>query len=416
MVFSSKNGMQRYLFYIVIVYTIHEHQCFDLSACNGTFRAPEYSDILVNCGPQNIELYIFFCPVIFAGYNETQLYMNDIFTNPACQGIVDTSGTIPFLKYTFSINESSTCGSLFTITTANGEGDFKDFSNIQTVNISGIIKSKDPNVGVITYSPELKYLYSCNYPLEYLMNNTRLDVAGNNVAINANNGSFISTLTLQLFVDSTYSRYLSIPTTGIKLNSTVYVEVKAVNLTEKFNVLLDRCYASTSPYPANSTYYDLFIGCPKDKYTVIISNGLHQYARFSFSAFRFLEQYGQPVSTFYLHCITRLCETASCANFIQTCPARRRRDVRAASSSSSSVSEPATITSPGIITSSENDTPASSSNSVSSEVSQEIVSTAVGLGIAVGFLALLCTLMGGIAFLMHRKLQKTRYPDKNNFH
>ncbi|CAJ0962463.1 unnamed protein product [Ranitomeya imitator] len=62
------------------------------------------------------------------------------------------------------------------ITDANGEGIFSTFSNIQTVNISGIIKSKDPTVGVITRSPELKYLYSCSYPLEYIMNNTRLDV------------------------------------------------------------------------------------------------------------------------------------------------------------------------------------------------------------------------------------------------
>lgn len=28
----------------------------------------------------------------------------------------------------------------------------------------------------------------------------------------------------------------------------------------RFNVLLDRCYATTSPFPLNSTYYDLFVG------------------------------------------------------------------------------------------------------------------------------------------------------------
>ncbi|KAM4700773.1 zona pellucida-like domain-containing protein 1 [Discoglossus pictus] len=415
MVFSAKRGIKKYFFSILVIYFIHEHQCLDLSACNGTFRSPEYTDILVTCGPQNIELYIYYCPVIFAGYNESQLYMNDIFNNPACQGVVDISSSVPFLKYTFSINESSTCASDFVITSNVGEGIFQDFSNIETVNISGIIKSKDPTTGVVTYSPELKYLYSCTYPLEYLMNNTRLDVTGNKVAINSNNGSFLSTLSLQLFVDPNYGRQLVIPPSGIQLNTTVYVEVKAQNLTEKFNVLLDRCYASTEPYPTNSTYYDLFIGCQKDKYTVITTNGQAQYARFSFSAFRFIEQYSLPMSTFYLHCITRLCETSTCSSFLPVCTGRKKRAVRAASASSA-VSEPATITSTGIVTSSDYAIPGSSSNGISSVNSQEIVSTAVGLGIAVGFLALLCTLMGGIVFLMHRRLQKTRYLDKTNFH
>lgn len=29
---------------------------------------------------------------------------------------------------------------------------------------------------------------------------------------------------------------------------------------QRFNVLLDRCYATTSPYPNLNTYYDLFVG------------------------------------------------------------------------------------------------------------------------------------------------------------
>ncbi|XP_075449473.1 zona pellucida-like domain-containing protein 1 [Ascaphus truei] len=417
MAITSKRGIKQYLFYIATFYFIHGHQCLDANACNGTLRAPAYTDILVTCGTQDIELSIYLCPVYFAGYNETNLYMNDIFSNPACQGKIDTSGSVPFLKYTFSINDSSTCGSSFQISSAPGEGIFQDFSTIETVNISGIIKSKDQSIGVITYNSELKYLYSCTYPLEYLINNTRLDVTGNSIAINANNGSFISTLSLQLFVDENYTRPLIIPPTGIKLKTNVYVEVRAMNLTERFNVLLDRCYASTSPFPTNSTYYDLFIGCEKDRYTAIKSNGENQYARFSFSAFRFIEQYGLPMSTFYLHCITRLCETTQCSSFKQVC-SRRKRDVRAASDSSASgsVSEPATITSTGIVTNNENASPVRTDSNISKVDSQNIVNTAVGLGITVGFLALLCTLMGGVAFLMHRRLQKMRFPEKNNFH
>ncbi|XP_056416512.1 zona pellucida-like domain-containing protein 1 isoform X2 [Hyla sarda] len=341
--------------------------------------------------------------------------MNDIFSNPGCQGSVDLSQDVPFLKFVFSVNDSSTCGSIFQINEVAGEGIFSSFSKIQYVNISGIIKSKDPNVGVITRSPELKYLYSCSYPLEYLMNNTRLDVAGNNIAINTNNGSFISTLSMQLYLDERYGRPLIIPPTGLKINTTVFVEVRANNLTDKFNVLLDRCYASVSPYPTNSTYYDLFVGCQKDQFTFISINGDSQVARFYFTAFRFLEQYQQPISTFYLHCITRLCETSACNSFKPACK-RRKRNARAAPNTSGSVSDPATITSPAITTTGDNGELTSLISSDSNKDSHEIVSTAVGLGITVGFLALLCTLMGGIVFLMHRRLQKSRYPEKNNFH
>lgn len=57
-----------------------------------------------------------------------------------------------------------------------GTGLFSDFSNIQTVNISGMVRSFDPSNGIVTYNAELKYYYSCSYPLEYLINNTYVDV------------------------------------------------------------------------------------------------------------------------------------------------------------------------------------------------------------------------------------------------
>lgn len=49
--------------------------------------------------------------------------------------------------------------------------------------------------------------------------------------------------------------------------------------------------------------------------TVMHENGDSHHARFSFSAFRFLEQENQTVSTYYLHCITRLCEVSRCGDF-----------------------------------------------------------------------------------------------------
>lgn len=57
-----------------------------------------------------------------------------------------------------------------------GSGVFSDYSNIQFVNISGIINSLDPGAGTITYRKEMMYLFSCRYPLQYLVNNTEMSV------------------------------------------------------------------------------------------------------------------------------------------------------------------------------------------------------------------------------------------------
>lgn len=55
--------------------------------------------------------------------------------------------------------------------------------------------------------------------------------------------------------------------------------------------------------------------CSQDQMTIMHENGDSHHARFSFSAFRFLEQQNQKVSTYYLHCITRLCEISTCNDF-----------------------------------------------------------------------------------------------------
>lgn len=57
-----------------------------------------------------------------------------------------------------------------------GTGQFADFSNVQYVNISGVVNSVDPSSGMITYSPQVLYKFSCLYPMQYLLNNTELAV------------------------------------------------------------------------------------------------------------------------------------------------------------------------------------------------------------------------------------------------
>ncbi|XP_029942745.1 zona pellucida-like domain-containing protein 1, partial [Salarias fasciatus] len=348
-----------------------------------------YTDISVECGTSSISLAILICPVVYTGYNESLLILNHMSEHPGCQGALDESVAPPVVRFTFPINMTSGCGSSFVTTSAPGTGIFADFSNIQTVNISGMVHSHDPTTGVVTYNTELKYYYSCAYPLEYLINNTRVDVSASSIAVRDNNGSFISTLSMELFSDVNYTTPLVIPPLGLELRTNVYVQVQAANLTDQYHVLMDRCYASISAHPTNSTFFNLFVPCSKDQMTTMHENGESHHARFSFPAFRFVEQQNQTVSTYYLHCITRLCEVSTCSNFKQ-CSSRRRRDV-----GSTGISESATLSSSlPIVTRNENLLPGPDSDSQSR----------MGLGITVGVLTLAVVLVSGAALILYRRL------------
>ncbi|TSQ46608.1 Zona pellucida-like domain-containing protein 1 [Bagarius yarrelli] len=86
-----------------------------------------------------------------------------------------------------------------------------------------------------------------------------------------------------------YTQPLKIPKKGLQLKTRIYVQVKATNLTNR---------------------------CRHDGQTVVYLNGVSQEARFSFEAFRFVEGNNNTFSTFYLHCVTRLCENSTCSSMI----------------------------------------------------------------------------------------------------
>ncbi|XP_020790185.2 zona pellucida-like domain-containing protein 1 [Boleophthalmus pectinirostris] len=292
------------------------------------WRRPVLSDISVECGTSYIGLAIQLCPVLYTGYNETLLIINQIFGNSNCKGTLDETVFPPVVRFRFPINMTHACGSKFVTISGPGTGVFADFSNIETVNISGSVTSLDPTQGKVTYNAELSYFYSCAYPLEYLINNTRIDVSASSIAVRDNNGSFISTLSIELYSDSQFKIPLTVPKEGLELRTVIWVMVRADNLTDQYSVLMDRCYASISPLPTNSTFFNLFVPCSQDPLTTIYLNGDGHRATFSFQAFRFLEQQNETVSTYYLHCITRLCEISTCESFKQCSSRRRRREIK----------------------------------------------------------------------------------------
>ncbi|XP_028969494.2 zona pellucida-like domain-containing protein 1 [Esox lucius] len=319
--------------------------------------------------------------------------MND----PTCKGTVDVSVTPPVLRFKLSLNNTNSCGSIVRTFSAAGTGVFSDFSNIQTVNISGIVRSSDPTIGTVTYNADLKYFYSCAYPLEYLINNTQISVSAASIAVKDNNGSFISTLSLALYGDVNYTSPLAIPAKGLDLRTPIYTQVQATNLTSQYYVLLDRCYASVSAFPANSTYFNLFVPCNVNPMTTILENGQSQHARFYFPAFRFMEQQNQLISTYYIHCIVRLCEVSTCSAFKQC--SRRRRSVDP--SIQAGGTDYQTISSPPITTRVEN--MLASKELLSGSHSSNSTS---GLGVALGILAFICIIAVVTAVVFHRRLNR----------
>uniref|UniRef100_A0A3Q2YIX0 Si:dkey-4p15.5 n=1 Tax=Hippocampus comes TaxID=109280 RepID=A0A3Q2YIX0_HIPCM len=273
----------------------------------------ENSDIMVYCGTEHMDLSVFLCPVYQALYNESLMVLNNELNNAECFGEADFTVDPPVLKFSFPINESTTssCGNDFNV------GSFADFSNVQYVNISGTVNSIDPSASMITYRPQLIYMFSCLYPMQYIINNTELASSARRSipkrSYHANNGTPTEDQNLRRRPSHQFNR--QVPVIFSKLSCRHERQLKRQllsDLFDRFNVLLDRCYATTSPYPAFDSFYDLFIGCTRDDQTEVILNGESQVAHFSFEAFRFVEHKNRTVSTFYLHCVTRLCEVSAC--------------------------------------------------------------------------------------------------------
>lgn len=189
---------------------------------------PENSDITVVCGTQYMDLSIYLCPIYHAFYNESLMVVNSEFNNLECFGTPVWNVDPPLLKFTFPINESSisSCNNKFEVNILHyyfqssgelrnlcvsfriwgyymvqvgygiwqyycwkliscfshkvinqaGTGQFSDFSNVQYINISGVVNSIDPAAGMITYRPQILYKFSCLYPMQYLLNNTEMAV------------------------------------------------------------------------------------------------------------------------------------------------------------------------------------------------------------------------------------------------
>ncbi|XP_026177126.1 zona pellucida-like domain-containing protein 1 isoform X2 [Mastacembelus armatus] len=293
-------------------------------------RTPDNTDLSVDCGASMITLEVNLCTAQWGGFNSTDLALNGNHNNTQCQGSVITSVSPPVIRYQIPVNDSqdNPCRQSIQIVDEipDPTGPFSSFLKIQSLIIRGYIDTPKSDQGLISYSTDLYYHFSCRYPLEYLLNNTPIVASSVSVATTDNNGTFIDTLKMAVFNDSDYAHPLVVPSTGLQLRTSVYVEVKAVNLTGNFNILLDHCFGTPTPYSGlNTEQHNFFAGCAVDQRTDILVNGLSKVARFNFEAFRFVQHRDQAKSSIYVHCMLRLCEPSNCQELLSSCYSRRKR-------------------------------------------------------------------------------------------
>ncbi|XP_066556364.1 zona pellucida-like domain-containing protein 1a [Amia ocellicauda] len=289
-------------------------------------RFPAERDISVYCGVQTITLKINFCPVLFSGYTDADLALNGRHGDAHCRGFINNNTFPTVVLFTISLSTLESCGNSLVVSSAQGVNAYGNLSLVQIGNVSGYIDTPDPPT-IISYLPGLLYKFSCSYPLEYLVNNTQLASSSAAISVKDNNGTFLSTLSLLLYNDSTYVQQLSIPMAGLTLKTKVFAAVKATNLDRRWNVLMDYCYTTPSGNPNDELRYDLFFSCDKDPQTTVFENGKSQMGRFSFEVFRFVKHKNQKMSTVFLHCVTKLCRVDDCPLLMPICGSRKKRDL-----------------------------------------------------------------------------------------
>ncbi|XP_020510843.2 zona pellucida-like domain-containing protein 1 [Labrus bergylta] len=371
--------------------------------CDANFhsRFPGERDISVYCGVQTITLKINFCPVLFSGYTDADLALNGRHTDSQCRGFINNNTFPTAVLFSISLSTLEACGNSLVVSTAYGANAYGNMSLVQIGNVSGYIDTPDPPT-IISYLPGLLYKFSCSYPLEYLVNNSQLASSSAAVSVKDSNGTFVSTLSLMLYNDSTYNQPLSIPMAGLALKTRVFAAVKATNLDKRWNILMDYCYATPSGNPNDELRYDLFFGCYKDPQTTVFENGKSQMGRFSFEVFRFVKHRHQKMSTVFLHCVTKLCRADDCIMLIPICGRRRRRDESLDSPPAASGN--AIITAGPIITRSD-ETPVNNSQLASGSPSHQMNPVTSSL---ISGVVILGGVSVGLVLLSVRLLKKSR--------
>ncbi|KAK1786511.1 hypothetical protein P4O66_017644, partial [Electrophorus voltai] len=130
---------------------------------------PDNNDLMADCRVNTIALQVNLCTALWAGFDPANLALNSQHNNRLFQGIIDTS--VDPLVYPLPTSSQS----LQVVNEVpSSSGPFSQFSSVQSVVITGDVDTPSSSVGIISCSTDLYYHFSCLYPLEYLISNTRI--------------------------------------------------------------------------------------------------------------------------------------------------------------------------------------------------------------------------------------------------
>uniref|UniRef100_UPI0037E8697A uromodulin-like n=1 Tax=Semicossyphus pulcher TaxID=241346 RepID=UPI0037E8697A len=185
-----------------------------------------------------------------------------------------------------------------------------------------------------SFSLPVSIPFSCAYPLE---TDSSLNVAIRPFlpASDGISGSGTKARAfMALYRTSAYTETYPAGRVSLPVGSPLYVGVTVVGRDRRFVLVLENCYATSSPSPNDPMQYPLIRNkCPADSQQVsVIESGRSFRARFSALLFLLQENYRDV----FLHCNLSLCNTRN--SCVPSCARRTYRSV-----SSSDVMEPLTI-------------------------------------------------------------------------
>ncbi|KAL3066186.1 hypothetical protein OYC64_016186 [Pagothenia borchgrevinki] len=283
-------------------------RCFCRAGFASKYRATKSLGEPPVCRQGSATVTLAGCLLADKGIDFSTLHLKD----PSCKGHMDPQSHL----VTFSFDSSNTCG---TEVMKNGS---------QTVYENSIVSSNRSSGGVITRQDQLKIDFSCFYK-QPEVKSVSFTIRDSSVVQHIVSGEWNYTLTMKAFSDAGLLQNVG-PTTEIKLNQTVWLQLEAGGLDANMVAMVtDSCWATNQVSPDDSLRYDLIInGCPNpaDDTVQMQGNGQGTSSVFSFNMFEF----SGGSSEIYLHCKLELCPTQgqACTPSCGGAARRRRRSAK----------------------------------------------------------------------------------------
>ncbi|NXS94144.1 CUZD1 protein, partial [Jacana jacana] len=268
---SSSNVMTVVLF---TDYT-NSYKGFSAQYSSVPLPGPVEPDTFLTCSSDSMTIVLSKSYLASLGYNEAHVQLSD----QSCRPVVTDS-----LIFSFPL---ASCG-----TTKKEEGQSITYTNVISLTPSGSIITRQKRVQIIA-----KCKMENNSTLEVIYV-TKDNIIQNTTTMGRYNVS------MSFYDSNSFSRAIHQSPYYVDLNQTLFAQVTLHSADPNLLVFVDTCITSPQPDFGSLTYDLVRSGCSEDD-TVVTYPPLEHYGRFTFSAFRFLQNF----SSVYLQCDVLICDS-----------------------------------------------------------------------------------------------------------